>query len=548
MENELELLRQTFVEEATEGLAAMEEALVALESQPDNGEPLLDVLRIAHTLKGSAAMVAFENVAEYAHLLEDALESLRRGEQAIGVVHVTILLQIVDALRGILKAAAGGRTTDIRAADRALVGRLIPGGALAAAEAAARGAGTTAGAGSSRAATRVRTLRVGMERLDSLLDLTGEIAVARGRLLGVLAAQRGGASDRGRVAAEELDRLLVGLQEQVMQMRLVPLGLAFRQHLRTVRDISALQGKVVRLVTEGDDVHVDASIVDRIRDPLTHMVRNATDHGIEYPAQRAAAGKDPCGTVTLRARHEGGSVVIEVADDGAGLDTARVLARARAMRIPGAETMTERELHELVFRPGFSTAESVSEISGRGVGMDIVRRDIESLRGTVTLASERGRGAVATIRLPLTLAIIDGLAVDVGGDTYVVPLDSVTECVELPADESARNEATGILSLRGESLPYLRLRARFGCAGQAAGRESVVVVRDAIGQAGFVVDGLQGERQAVLKPLGRLFAGLPGISGSTIVGDGRVALILDVPAILGETRAARRAAPSLQSA
>jgi two-component system chemotaxis sensor kinase CheA len=379
-----------------------------------------------------------------------------------------------------------------------------------------------------------------MDRLDAMLDLTGEIAVARGRLLGLLATQRAAGGDRARLAAEELDRLLGGLQEQVMQMRLVPLGIAFRQHLRTVRDISALQGKVIRLVTEGDEVQVDASIVDRIRDPLTHMVRNATDHGIEYPAERNAAGKDPSGTVTLRARHEGGTVVIEVSDDGAGLDLPRIRERGRAMGIAGVETMSERELHDLVFRPGFSTAQAVSEISGRGVGMDIVRRDIESLRGSVVLHSERGKGTTATIRLPLTLAIIDGLAVSVGGDTYVVPLDAVTECMQLPAEDTARAEPTGILSLRGESLPYVRLRSRFGCAGRAPDRESVVVVRDAVGQAGFVVDGLQGERQAVLKPLGRLFAGLPGISGSTIVGDGRVALILDVPAILGETRAAQR--------
>lgn len=317
-----------------------------------------------------------------------------------------------------------------------------------------------------------------------------------------------------------------------MRARLVPLGPVFRRHVRTVRDTAAACGKLARLVMEGEGVEVDTAIVDHVRDPLTHMVRNAVDHGIESPAARAAAGKDACGTVTLRALREGGSIVIEVADDGAGLDRDRILARARAAGLvsEGAQP-PDSEVFRLVFEPGFSTVEAVSEVSGRGVGLDVVQRNVAALRGTVAVASEPGRGTTITLRLPLTLAVIAGLNVRVGDETFVIPLDSVVECIELRADERPHEDGRGVVNLRGRSLPFISLAHLFDL-GSGSDRGEVVVVRTGEEMAGLAVDAIVGDGQTVIKPLGKLFRSVSGVSGASLLGDGRVALILDVPAIV----------------
>ena len=390
-------------------------------------------------------------------------------------------------------------------------------------------------AGASRLAAaraRGRTLRVDVEKLDRTLDLVGEIAIARGRL-----AQM---AEEGRPAAElleahrEADRLHVELQEVVMKLRMVPLGPMVRPFARTVRDVAAAHGKEARLVVHGAEVEMDTSVVEQLREPLTHMVRNAVDHGIEPPEARRAAGKDPRGTVTLSACHDGSSIVIEMRDDGAGLSRERIAARARAAGLAAdPERMSDAELFRLVFEPGFSTADHVTDLSGRGVGLDVVRRAVDALRGTLDVHSRPGEGTAVTLRLPLTLAVIEGFSVGVAGQTYVIPLDAVVECLELPRERHARG-AHGMISLRGEALPFLRLRDHLGATGLPPRRESVVVVRHAGGRAGLVVDALLGGGQAVIKPLGRLFRDLPGVSGSTILGSGRVALILDVASLIRE--------------
>jgi two-component system, chemotaxis family, sensor kinase CheA len=531
---DFEFLRKTFVAEADEGLNALEESLLELETNPDNADALHEIFRTVHTIKGSAAMVGYDNLSEFAHLLEDALDLMRSGAITVTPVRVTLLLQSVDAMRGIMRGAAAGRTSFLRDSDRALAARLIPTGLV-------RGAGEAASAnalqrslgGDLGSASRARTLRVDMERLDSLLDLAGEIAVARERLMLVLGRYRAAVGGEVLLAAEAMDRLAAELQEQVMTMRLVPLGPVFRQHLRTVRDVAATQGKLVRLVIDGEEVEVDASVVDHLRDPLTHMIRNATDHGIEFPAARKDAGKDPCGTITLSARHEGSTVVIQVTDDGAGLNRSRIVERARERGlIPNGATLTDREIARLIMEPGFSTAETVSELSGRGVGMDVVRRNIETLRGSIEIEGRERTGTVITIRLPLTVAIISGFTVGVAGESYVIPLDAVTECVELPATESRGDEACGVINLRGEPVPFVRVRRLFELSASTPERENVVVVEHRGRHAGLVVDQLLGESQVVVKPLGRMFKRLAGISGSTILGNGRVALILDVPDLL----------------
>jgi two-component system, chemotaxis family, sensor kinase CheA len=281
---------------------------------------------------------------------------------------------------------------------------------------------------------------------------------------------------------------------------------------------------------------VDTSIIEHLRDALTHMVRNALDHGIEPPSRRAALGKDPCGTIGLRAFREAGNIVVELSDDGGGLDRVRIAERARG-RADATGRASDADLQRLIFEPGFSTADRVTELSGRGVGMDVVRRNVEALRGSVAVASREGQGTTFSIRLPLTLAIIDGFGTVAGGETYVVPTEAVIECLELPP--AGREDGSGrtVINLRGEPLPCLRLRDHFGLPGGGVTRENVVVVRHEAGRAGLVVDGLLGERQTVIKPLGPLFRTLPGIAGSAILGSGRVALILDVAGLLRQTLA-----------
>ena len=490
---------QVFIAEAEERLGRMEETLLALEGAPDDPDLIGGIFRDAHTLKGNAVSLGFTAMADLSHALEDLLDRARHGQVTLGPDRVTALLRGVDELRKALEGVAASesepRADQPRPADRP-------------------------------------TLRVDVAKLDRMMDLAGEMAIARGRVQQLLEA---GGSGEALAAHRDSDRSFLDLQELILRARMVPVGPAFRAYARSVRDVAAAHGKQARLVVEGDDVEVDTSIIEHLRDALTHLVRNALDHGIEPPALRKARGKDPCGTVRLRAFREAGNIVIELSDDGGGLDRARIAERARARgRAEGPERASDAEMHRLIFEPGFSTADRVTELSGRGVGMDVVRRNVEALRGSVTVASREGQGTTFTIRLPLTLAIIDGFGTIAGGETYVVPTEAVIECLELPRSEAGR-DGRAVINLRGEPLPCLRLRDHFALPGRSVGRENVVVVRHEGGRAGLVVDGLLGERQTVIKPLGPLFRALPGIAGSAILGSGRVALILDVPGLLRQT-------------
>jgi two-component system, chemotaxis family, sensor kinase CheA len=538
-----EALLSTFLAEAEELLARLERTLMALEAAPGDDELLNSIFRDAHTLKGGAALVAFDAVRELAHDVEHVLERLRRRQLGVTNALVTLLLGSVDVLRAAVGDAAAGRAGSSEA-TAAFRRRLAEAASAAAAGASATAASPTqvegAPAGDAAPAARLtRTLRVDVTRLDQMLDLSGEIGIARGRLGEML--ERGGS-----LSAEELlaahrdaDRLYLDLQELIMKSRMVPIGPIFYAHVRTVRDLAAAQGKQARLVVEGADVEVDTSVVEQIRDPILHMVRNALDHGVETPAMRAAAGKPPVATMTLRAFHDSGSMVLQVVDDGAGLDRAAVCRKAaRLGLIEDPARATDEEVMQAIFAPGFSTSEVVSEISGRGVGLDVVRRNVEALRGSVSVESGPG-GTAFTVRVPLTLAIIQGFRVAVADQTYILPLDSVVECLELPREERGV-EPTGVVNLRGRPLPFLRLRAHFGQPAGDGVRENVVVMRHGAATAGLVVDALQGESSTVIKPLGPVFKGVPGVAGSSILGDGRVALILDVGGLLRETL--RRAA------
>jgi two-component system chemotaxis sensor kinase CheA len=541
IEIDREALMQTFLAEAEETLVHMEQSMVALESRPGDDQLLHSVFRDAHTLKGAAGLVGFDGVRDLAHDLEDVLERLRKRTLAVSDHLVTLLLRSVDVLRGAVADAAAGSSVPSEA---------VSAFRLRLADAAGGGSGTDAppppndGGGeppdegdapTPQPAGGARSLRVDVTKLDRMLDLSGEIAIARGRLGEML--ERGVATHADLLEAHrETDRLYLDLQELIMKARMVPIGPSFHQHLRTVRDVATAHGKQVRLVVEGEEVEVDTAVVEYVRDPLTHMVRNALDHGIEPPDARRAAGKDPVGKLVLRAFHDAGSMVIQVIDDGAGLDRRRIAEKAVAMGLAAdGARLSDEDLAGIVFEPGFSTAERVTEISGRGVGMDVVRRNVEALRGSVAVESAPGRGTAVTIRVPLTLAIIQGFKVGIGEEVYILPLDAVVECLELPAAETAANKPHGVINLREKPLPYLRLREHFSLDGTRAARENVVVVQHGAQTAGIVVDALHGESSTVIKPLGAMFNGIPGVAGSSILGNGRVALILDVAGLLRET-------------
>ena len=543
MDIDFEALMRSFLAESDDGLAQIEEALMVLERRPRDDQALGIVFRVAHSIKGNAAMFEFGHVERLAHVVEELLERLRERSLEVTGELVTLLLHAVDALREMIPEAADGRG-EMPPAARAVLAELkrlaTREGAIdrEKAEAAEVEAPRPTAPG-----RRGRTLRVDLDRLDRLLTLTGEIGIARGRLVQMLedpAVSRAAVLETLR----EADLVHLELQELVMKLRMVPVGPTFRRYRRTVRDLAKSHGKVARLAIEGEEVEVDATVIENLRDPLTHMVRNALDHGIEPPEARSAVGKDPCGLVTLKAWHEAGTIVIELSDDGAGLDRERILKRARAAgSVPPAPLrgdepdgggLTEQEIEKLIFEPGFTTAEAVTDLSGRGVGMDVVRRNIEALRGSVAITSRSGEGTTITVRLPLTLAIIDGLTVGVAGETFFIPLETVVESVELPPEER-RSDGCGVINLRGTTLPYVRLRNLFRLEGAAPARENVVVVESRRQQlAGLVVDALQSQTQAVIKPLAKLFRDLPGISASTILGNGCVALILDVPGLLSQ--------------
>lgn len=551
MEIDLEKILNIYAAEAEELLARMEEALLGLEKNPLDDKLLEAIFRGAHTIKGNSASLGFSELARFAHGFEELLHRLHSHQIPVTPAAITILLRGVDALRELVPAAIAGRDeltpehagllaeladgtpatqtnkpTSTPSPNRDSVGPLVP----------------------SRPETRAWSVKTGMVRvethdLDRMLNLAGEVAIAQGRMNDALEPPSANGAEV-REAHAQLQRLTLELQAEIMNLRLLPLGTVFRQYLRAVREIARAQGKLVRLELQGENVEVDISMVEHLKDPLMQMIRNAIDHGIESPEKRRAFGKDPCGCLRLNARHEGGEIVIEMIDDGAGLDRPRIIERARQMEIlTEPENLADAELFQLLFTPGFSTADKVTELSGRGVGMDIVRQNIETLRGSVAVGSEPGLGTTITIRVPLTMAIIEGFSVGIGVETLILPLHTVVECVQMPAEVSRGQHRQGVVDLRGEPLPFVRLRDWFQLPSQKPSREHIVVIEADRVRAGLAVDALYGPRQTVIKPLGKQLQGLPGIAGSAILGNGKVALILDPAALLRAAAGSHREMP-----
>lgn len=389
------------------------------------------------------------------------------------------------------------------------------------------------------------SIRVSVDKVDQMINLVGELVITQAMLAQSASQLDPVLFERLFGGLTQLERNTRDLQESVMSIRMLPISMVFSRFPRVVRDLSQKLGKQVELKLGGETTELDKGLIERITDPLTHLVRNSIDHGIEMPETRAAAGKPAVGTINLRASQQGGNIVIEVSDDGAGLHRERILAKARERGLPALDTLTDGEVWQLIFEPGFSTAEKVTEVSGRGVGMDVVRKNVAALGGRIEIESVAGVGTRTTVRLPLTLAILDGMSVAVGSEIYVIPLSHVIESLQ-PTRQMAKSMGglERLLHVRGEYLPLIALHEVFGVATKHTDiTEGITVILEADGvKAALLVDALVGEQQVVIKSLEANYRRVPGIAAATIMGDGRVGLILDVTALLAQVNSATRKA------
>jgi two-component system chemotaxis sensor kinase CheA len=581
--NDDEIVRE-FLTESHENLDRLDQLLVELEEDPGSRERLSSVFRTIHTIKGTSGFLAFSKLESITHVGENLLSKLRDGELVLDPRRTNALLAMVDTIRRILDAIeeTGAesdedisglvrRLTEVtedrrsismvpappsvrpparswrpRAASIPPVAptpriSIVPAQADLEPPRVPSPADVSEPDGASFDLDSKRTgpadtIRVDVQLLDRLMNLVGELVLARNQVLQFT----GNADDPVLVAtSQRLNQVTTELQEGIMKTRMQPIGSLWNKYPRIVRDLAATCGKLIRLEMEGMETELDRTILEAIRDPLTHIVRNSADHGIERADQRRAAGKPEAGTLRLRAFHEGGKVHIEVSDDGAGIDGERVRAKAIARGLVSAEharSMSEGALLDLIFLPGLSTAEQVSNVSGRGVGMDVVKTHVERIGGTLELTSERGRGTTLRIQIPLTLAIVPALMITVAGDRYAIPQGSLVELVRLELD-AARDaiaviDGSPILRLRGQLLPLVHLRDVLQVGDTSRDEHVNVVVVSADERLfGLVVDEIDDTEEIVVKPLGKELKALGVYAGATILGDGHIALILDVPGV-----------------
>lgn len=655
---------QVFREEAAELLADLEAALLHLEQNPTDREPLDTAFRALHTIKGSGSMFGFEAAASFTHHLESAFDRMRKGELAattamIGIAlaakdHIRILIEdpasadpavadgilarladlsgsaamsapldrerddeesratwrvrfrlapdalergtnpllLLDELRGLGEAEIVALTDDVpplgeleptrchigweliltTAHPRSTIEDVfifvideteltiepvsalpepgaeqepVPVPAMAAGPVPPKEPALPKADGvpeKGRAQPAANSIRVPAERLDDLMDQVGELVIAHARLKQLISDS---VDLQIKSVTEEIERLSNGLRDITMGIRMVPVESLFGRFRRLVRDLSQELGKDVALTMSGEETELDKTMIERLNDPLVHIIRNSLDHGLEPAAERVAAGKAPQGRIHLSARHAGTRVLMTIRDDGRGLDRDRIRAKAEEQELipPGAK-LSDAELFQLIFHPGFSTARTLTSVSGRGIGMDVVKRTIDGLRGTIEVSSLPGGGTEITLGLPLTLAIIDGLLVRVGQGRYVIPLFAVEECVELPADVERRHANRNFLNIRGALVPFLRLRDSFAVRHPPDPYQKIVIISSGDKRVGLVVDQVLGDHQTVIKSMSKLHADVANFSGATILGDGSVALILDIAQIVaaGQTQELRREA------
>jgi len=574
-------LLQEFLIESEELLEGMNQDLVALEQAPDDTELLNRIFRALHTIKGTSGFLNFDPVVRLSHRAEDVLNTLRRSEvefsrrimDALLAARDQLSIMLQDIREGGLKdyaldgliaeleavqkpAPAPSRLGDILVAEGVIapgalqdvlqqqaqsgeirkIGELLVEKGLA-----SKTDVSNALARQKRQADSViaaQTMRVDVRKLDELINLVGELVLERNRLFQLsreLSMGRLEMQDLTEAFSQSTARLSFiteELQAAGLRARMVPIDTVFRKFPRLVRDVAHNLKKEVDLLVSGEDTELDKTIVEMIGDPLVHLVRNSLDHGLELPDVRESGGKPRKGTIRLEARQEGDQIIISVADDGAGIDPARIAKKAMEKGLVTADrlrTMTTREILDFVFLPGFSTAEKISDLSGRGVGMDVVRSNLTKLNGTIELESKLGAGTTVFLRLPLTLAILPVLLVEVGNEIYALPLRSVVETARIRATELHRFEGSELLHLRGETVPLLRLRQIFKVQYRAdeKGSDKVVILGIGEKRIALLVDNLIGQESTVIKPLGSYLHHCSGIAGATISGDGRVRLVLD---------------------
>ena len=565
-----EIMRM-FCEEATDLLRDIEQGVLVLETRPEDPETIATVFRAFHTFKGNAGLLKLVAPQLLAHELESLLDAARRGTLLLDRDAIDVILGgadafsrfvaeavaqldgsetgrpillpvngIVEAVRGLLtrtpRPAAASQPQAEPASAEAVPEPLVsfpeP---LAANPAVPEPPVPPAPLPAARPTPASGSVRVDTSKLDGLVDLVGELVIAQSMVV-----QHGGvtAGDDEQLARAlaQLRGITKDLQRMTMSLRMVPIRGVFQKMSRLVRDVASHVGKEIRLVLQGEDTELDRTLIEEIGDPLVHMIRNSADHGIEPAVDRVAAGKPPAGTITLQAVHQGGFVVIRIADDGRGLDPARIRATAEARGIIARSTLLEpREVLELIFAPGFSTAATVTDLSGRGVGMDVVRRNIEKLRGKIEIESLPGRGTTFTVSIPLTLAIIEGLLVAVGDHRYVIPTLSVVESFRPEPGRVVVVHGRGeLVEVRGRQVPLLRLGPHLGVSGTVSDPTHgiVVVVESGSDSRCLLVDGLIGRQEVVIKSLGDMFPHRAGFAGAAILGDGRVGLILDTTALV----------------
>jgi two-component system, chemotaxis family, sensor kinase CheA len=571
----------TFFDEAQEHLEAIEDRAMILDSGREDPEVLNAIFRAAHSIKGGSGTFGFTQLAEATHVMETLFDDLRKGRGKADQTTVRLLLDACDVFKAHLaRLKSGDRQADpamdrIRERIAAYGGRHappvaanevqpapaapqeefffdpVPAGddgnetfglfddapgapaAPPAASAASEKFGLFEQPAPAAARAEQSSIRVSVEKIDRIVNLVGELVIAQAMMQQSVGRMSSQQDEHLNHSLSTLDRNTRELQQAVMSIRMMPMEFVFSRFPRLVYDVSAQLGKKVTLRTSGHETELDKELIELLIDPLTHVVRNAIDHGIESPAERVARGKPEQGTVGMRATHRGGSVIIEVSDDGRGIDRDRVIAKARELGMAADESMSDEQVFEILFAAGFSTAKEVTNLSGRGVGMDVVRRNITALGGSVAIASAKGEGTVITIQLPLTLAVLDGMIVSVADEQYIIPLEFVAEAFKPAAgDIKTVVGQASLVAVRGEHLPIVRLEdlVQLPPSAQPRVEPLCLVVEVDNRRAALLVDSLIGQQQLVVKSLETNLHRVQGMAGATILGDGRVALILDVTA------------------
>ncbi|MCF7886308.1 MAG: chemotaxis protein CheA [Candidatus Marinimicrobia bacterium] len=560
-----------FINESMEHIETLDRELLSVESDPTDKDSLNSIFRAFHTIKGVAGFLNLDNIQHLSHVSEDLLDSARKGKIYLDLAIIDFVFEAVDKLKELIEALRSGLNEGLYPPPDPEVDTLIEklsdlnserSGSKPKKEAPKKSSESkpkkeketqsqrskkekkkSKKAGDKKVKTpkvRVReTLKIGAERLDRMVDMIGELVIAESMVSQSDEIRKLESLDLDK-KLNRLDKITRELQETGLSLRMIPVKSTFHKMARLVRDLSRKSGKPINFVMEGKDTELDKSVVEKIGDPLVHLLRNAVDHGIEPPEEREKAGKDREGTVALRAFHKSGKIYIEVEDDGKGLDAEGIVKKAKEKGIiDSAESLSDREIYNLIFEPGFSTAKKVTDVSGRGVGMDVVRKNIESLRGKIQIQSEKGKGSIFKIQLPLTLAVIDGMVIRLGDERFIIPTLSVITSVQVKnGDVSTITRKGEVIKFQDEMVPIFRLGEFFHIQDTKNElTEGIVVIVESDGKrVGIFTDRLLSQEQIVIKSLSDALKSVPGVAGGTIMPDGKVALILDIGGLVEYSR------------